>query len=148
MITGIHHVSLVVADLRVMTAFYHDVCGLAVRGEREVHDSPFVSRVVGYDDVQLNLVMLGAEGDPTRLELIEYVSPRGSDGHGPKNAFGASHVCFRVDDLEATYRRLSEAGMRFVASPTTETTASGQTHSVCYAQDPEGNWIEFSAVSD
>jgi catechol 2,3-dioxygenase-like lactoylglutathione lyase family enzyme len=146
MITGIDHAALVVADIRAMTAFYRDVCGLAVRGGRELHTA-FGARVLGYEDAHVHVVMLGAEGDTTKLELIEYVNPLGSDGHGPKNALGAGHVCFNVDDLEATYQKLSGAGMRFVASPTSEVTASGQIHSVCYAQDPEGNWVEFRSLS-
>lgn len=146
MITGIDHVCLVVSDIQAMTAFYRDVCGLAVRGGRELHNA-FAARVLGYAGAHIHVVMLGAEGDPTRLELIEYVCPQGSDGHGPKNALGACHVCFNVDDLDATYARLNRAGMRFVAAPTAEVTASGQTHAVCYAQDPEGNWVEFRSLS-
>lgn len=147
MITGIDHVSLVVSDMRAMTAFYRDVCGLAIRGGRELRDYPFASHVLGYEHAHLHVVMLGAEGDPTRLELIEYVSPRGDDGHGPKNALGAGHICFNVGDLAATYEILGKAGMRFVAPPASEVMANGRTHWACYAQDPEGNWIEFRQVS-
>jgi catechol 2,3-dioxygenase-like lactoylglutathione lyase family enzyme len=147
MITGMDHVALVVSDIQAMTAFYRDVCGLTVRGGRELHNA-FASRVLGYVDVHVHIVMLAAEGDRTRLELIRYASPQGGEGHVPKNALGAGHVCFNVDELDVTYKQLSRAGMRFVASPTAEMTASGQTHSVCYAQDPEGNWIEFQSLSD
>lgn len=146
MITGLDHVALVVADIEAMTAFYRDVCGLTVRVGRELQNA-FAARVLGYEDAHIHVVLLGAASDTTRLELIEYVTPVGGDGHGPKNALGAGHVCFNVDDLEAAYRQLRGAGVRFVASPTSEITASGQTHSVCYAQDPEGNWLEFRALS-
>lgn len=146
MITGLDHVSLVVADIEAMTAFYRDVCGLAVRDGREVHNA-FAAHVLGFEDAHVRVVQFGAANDTTRLELIQYFAPVGGDGHGPKNALGAGHVCFNVDDLEAAYRPLREAGVRFVAAPTSEITASGRTHTACYAQDPEGNWLEFMALS-
>jgi catechol 2,3-dioxygenase-like lactoylglutathione lyase family enzyme len=146
MIIGLDHAAFVVSDIQTMTAFYRDVCGLTVRGGRELQND-FASRVLGYADAHVHVVLLGAEGDSVLLELIEYVQPKGSDGHVPKNALGASHISFLVDDLAATYAKLSRAGMRFVATPTAEVRASGQVHSVCYAQDPEVNWIEFHALS-
>jgi catechol 2,3-dioxygenase-like lactoylglutathione lyase family enzyme len=146
MITHLDHAAFVVSDIEAMTAFYRDVCGLVVQRGRELHND-FVARVLGHENAHVKVVMLGAEGDDVLLELIEYVYPKGRDGHTPTNALGASHVSFMVDDLDATYERMSKAGMRFVATPTAEVRASGQVHSVCYAQDPEGNWIEFDALS-
>jgi catechol 2,3-dioxygenase-like lactoylglutathione lyase family enzyme len=146
MITHLDHAAFVVSDIEAMTAFYRDVCGLTVRGGRELHND-FGARVLGHPDAHVKIVMLGAEGDDVLLELIEYVHPKGSDGHTSTNALGASHVSFVVDDLDAIYERFSEAGMRFVASPTSEVTVSGKTHAVCYGQDPEGNWLEFHALS-
>lgn len=147
MFTDIHHVSFVVADIERMTAFYRDSCGLTVQGGREMRDSPFASRVLGYDDVHIHVVQLGPEGSASRLELLQYVNPAGADGHGPKNALGTGHVCFNVEDLEATYLALKDAGMQFVNPPATELTESGETHKACYAQDPEGNWIELRELS-
>jgi catechol 2,3-dioxygenase-like lactoylglutathione lyase family enzyme len=147
MISGVHHVALVVSDLDAMTAFYRDACGLTLVGEAE-RDGEFVSRVVGFEGAHLRLRFLRAEGDSTVLELIEYVQPKGRDQHGTQNGLGSSHFCFRVNDLEATYQRLSNAGMRFVAPPATEIQQSGRTHKACYVQDPEGNWVEFTEVSE
>jgi catechol 2,3-dioxygenase-like lactoylglutathione lyase family enzyme len=146
MLNHITHVALVVGDIRAMTAFYCDVCGMQVQGGGELRNA-ILARVLGYDDAHVHFVMLVAQGDRARLELIEYVSPTGGDGHGPKNALGASHIGFDVDDLDETYQRLSHAGVRFVNPPTTTQTRIGQRQRVCYAQDPEGNWLEFWEVS-
>jgi catechol 2,3-dioxygenase-like lactoylglutathione lyase family enzyme len=147
MLNHITHVALIVGDIRAMTAFYRDVCGMQVRGGGEVQDAT-LARVLGYDAAHVHFVMLAAAGDRARLELIHYVSPTGEDGHVPKNALGASHIGFDVDDLDETYRRLSRAGVRFVNPPTTtQSTRTGQRQRVCYAQDPEGNWLEFWETS-
>jgi catechol 2,3-dioxygenase-like lactoylglutathione lyase family enzyme len=147
MLNHITHLALIVGDIRAMTTFYRDVCGLQVRGGGELQDEILAS-VLGYDDAHVHFVMLAAEGDRVRLELIEYVSPKGPDGHGPKNARGASHIGFDVDDLDETYQRLGRAGVRFVNPPaTTQVTRTGQRQRICYAQDPEGNWLEFWEIA-
>ena len=51
-------------------------------------------------------------------------------------------VCFRVDDLRAVYDRLREKGVRFVTEPKFRD-VDGRSVGVVYAQDPEGNWLEF-----
>jgi len=137
MITGFAHTGFVVRDLASMTAFYRDVVGLAVQVEFEAKGE-FFSKVLGFADPHAKVAFVGKEGATHSLELIQYVNPRGGDAHWAKNDAGATHLCFNVDDAEATYRRLSEGGARFVSPPV----AAGASK-VCLAQDPEGNWIEF-----
>ncbi len=46
------------------------------------------------------------------IELIEFVTPSALDGdsRGPANTIGLRHVCFEVDDIEDTVRRLERRG--------------------------------------
>jgi len=146
MLHTINHVALIVGDIRAMAAFYCDVCGLHVQGGGELQNAN-LAIVLGFDDAHIHFVMLATAGGEAMLELIEYVRPKGADGHGPKNALGASHIGFDVDDMDATCQRLGGAGARFVNPPITQVLSSGQRLRYCYAQDPEGNWLEFREVS-
>lgn len=147
MITGFYHTGFVVRDLEAMTAFYRDVLGLAVQWELEL-EGEYISQLLGFPDAHLRIVLLGKEGDKHSLELIQYLNPPGGDGHGPTNALGASHLCFYVDDLEGMYRELSGHGLRFVNPPAVRDYQERGTFKVCYAQDPEGNWLELLEVSE
>jgi len=51
---------------------------------------------------------------------------------------GYSHVCFEVDDLEATVEALKLIGTRFLTAPVVSDTVS-----VVYGLDPEENLFEL-----
>ncbi len=56
---------------------------------------------------------------------------------------GAAHICFNVDDLEKSHAELSARGVRFVTPPFITHRDDGGRSGIVYAQDPEGNWLEF-----
>ena len=74
------------------------------------------------------------------LELIEYVHPPGSDAHiRERNAFGASHIAFVVENVFEAYERLIANGAQKLNPPIE--IADGKKG--CYLQDPDGNWVEL-----
>ena len=125
-----------------MTAFYREVLGLAVQRELEL-EGEYISQLLGFPNAHLRIVFLGTEGEQHDLELLQYVNPPDGDGHGPKNRLGTAHLCFNVDDLEGMHRELSGRGVRFVNAPAVRDFPGRGTIKTCYAQDPEGNWLEF-----
>lgn len=145
MITGFFHTGFVVEDLEAMVAFYRDVLGLTVLQEREVSGA-IAERIVGVPGAHLRLAFLGREGERYALELLRYVYPPGMDGHQPVNSLGATHLSFYVQGLDEMHRELAGQGVRFINSPTLNEAPDGARRKVCYAQDPEGNWLEFIEV--
>ena len=141
MINRLHHTGFVVKDLERMKAFYRDVLGLEVQGEYE-RTPPYTTNLLALPNAHLRVVFLG-KGPGHLVELVHYVTPQGGDGHQPKNAFGAAHLCFQVDDLGQVYRSLSGKGLRFVNPPAERQDPVRGRVRACYAQDPEGNWLEF-----
>ena len=77
------------------------------------------------------------------VELVYFINPKSPQGHLNRNQLGASHICFNVDSISEIYQSLSEKGIKFVTEPKYTTNAEGKKRGVCYAQDPEGNWLEF-----
>ena len=97
--TRIAHIGLAVRDLATILPFYRDVLGLAD---------------VALDDADGARIAGLAAGD-SLVELLEPAdagSPiaRFLDKRGP----GIHHVCFNVDDLEATLARCRTAGIRLI----------------------------------
>ena len=102
MITKMHHTGFVVRDLDSCVAFYRDVLGLTA-ADPIIRIGPGISQVVGYDQTELRRVFL-AIADGHVLELIQYVHPLGADRPTEeRNAIGASHLAFEVDDIEEKF---------------------------------------------
>ena len=141
MIKTINHSGFVVADLERSLAFYRDVVGMKIT--RTVDRSgPPIAQIVGYEATHLIGVHMSSGTGPT-LERIQYLSPRSSrQVTSERNALGASHIAFEVDDIHAAYETLKANGAQIMNPPAElEPGRSG-----CYIQDPDGNWIELVEI--
>jgi len=142
LVTGFNHSGVVVNDLQGMIDFYCEVLGLEVL--REVDSiAPPDGDHTGIPDARRKLVFVGKPGDQHQLELVHYIDPEPSDGHLHHHQYGSSHVCFNVADLKSLHESLSSTGIRFVTEPKYRTTPDGTRIGICYAMDPEGNYLEF-----
>jgi catechol 2,3-dioxygenase-like lactoylglutathione lyase family enzyme len=124
-----------------MVAFYTNVLGLKKLREIESVAPPGGDHT-GIPGARRKLVFVGFGDGGHQIELVHYIDPPSPKGHLDKHQFGATHVCFNVRDLEKVHRDLSDRGVRFVTPPKFRDTPSGRI-GICYAQDPEGNWLEF-----
>ena len=142
MVAGFNHSGFVVADLSVMVAFYKDALGMEV--VREIDSvAPPDGDHTGISGARRRLVFLGVSNGEHLLELVHYVEPVSQLGHLNRNQLGASHICLNVDDLKALHKVLVNRGTKFVTPPIFRDTSDGGRIGICYAQDPEGNWLEF-----
>lgn len=120
-ILGIHHASLIVSDTGRSLAFYRDLLGLAVDGQRPELSFPGVWLWVG--DQQIHL-----------LELPNPDPVEDRPQHGGRDR----HVALSVTDLEPAAQRLEQAGIAFARS------RSGRRAIFC--RDPDGNALELVEV--
>ena len=144
----IDHVTVVVADLERMVAFYRDVLGLR-ETKRVTIEGEWVAATVGLRDVHADVVYLDLEAGP-RIELIRYNRPgmERPGGVDRPNAPGLRHLAFRIDGIDALVTKLSKAGVRFFSQvqqvPDSQVTyAGGVRKRIVYFQDPEGNLLEL-----
>ena len=142
MIKMLHHTGFVVRDLDKAKRFYTEVVGLELLDTRE-RVGEAIELIVGYEGAHLKAVDVGT-GDGHKLELIEYVKPPADDrATDERSAIGAAHLAFLVDDIDATYQRLTENGAQKLNPPAEF--APGRR--ACYMQDPDGNWIELIEIA-
>jgi catechol 2,3-dioxygenase-like lactoylglutathione lyase family enzyme len=139
----LEHTGLVVQDLQRQVAFYRDVIGLRVLRQAEVTAPPGGDHT-GFDGVRRKLVFLGHDEHEHQLELVYYINPASPAGisvvHHQANSF---HLCFKIENLQSHYDDLLRRGVRFLTPPKLIARPDGHRVCLCYAQDPEGNWIEF-----
>lgn len=140
MVTGFNHTGLVVKDLEAMVSFYCEVLGLSELNRIESVAPPEGDHT-GITGARRTLVFVGFENGH-RIELVKFHHPEPGQGHQEISQLGTSHICFNVEDLRATHAELSARGVRFVTDPIIRETDTG-VRGIVYAQDPEGNWLEF-----
>jgi catechol 2,3-dioxygenase-like lactoylglutathione lyase family enzyme len=110
---GFDHVTLAVEDLDGAVGFF----GLLdfVETKRVVVSGPAMSAYMGIEDWQADHVTLELRGAPTHQEVqllrFHRPSPRPDPHEADLARLGVNHVCFAVDDLDATLDRLRAAGV-------------------------------------
>ena len=142
MLKSFFHTGFVVKDLEKSVDFYANVLGLqlALRMERQ---GEFINQVLDFPDAHIKGAMVD-KGEGHQLELIQYLNPASGPGGISRNDLGASHLAFFVDDLDKFYLETKERGMRFNNPPASLSDDHGHMlRKAMYAQDPDGNWLEF-----
>lgn len=97
--TRIAHIGVAVRDLDAILPFYRDVLGMP--------ETPL-------DDAD-GARIAGLVAGESLVELLESQSPESPIGKFvEKRGPGIHHICFAVDDLDATLARCREAGLRLI----------------------------------
>ena len=117
-ISGIHHATLLVGDIRSSLAFYQGVLGLDPDPKRPDLGFPGVWLQVGGQQIHL-------------MELANPDPSTGRPAHGGRDR----HIALLVERIEWVAARLDRAGLPHTRS------RSGRKALFC--RDPDGNALEF-----
>jgi catechol 2,3-dioxygenase-like lactoylglutathione lyase family enzyme len=145
MIQGIHHTAISTGNIERALRFYRDLLGFT-----EVFSSSWeagtevVDKIVGLKDSSAQVVMLRAGNACVELFQYKTPEPKPSEVNRPVCDHGITHLCLQVQDIDAEYARLKEAGMRFHCPPQ----MAGNGLRVTYGRDPDGNVVELLEVID
>ncbi len=135
------HAAYTVSDMDRALPFYTEQLGLKLVRDAVCQGDAF-EQLTGYPNARLRVAVM-EDSAGFLIELIEYLEPRGEVREFELCDPGAGHLSFQVDDLEAAYDQLSEAGATF-QSPPVELARDGQVVGwVLYLYDPDGNIIEM-----
>src|SRR6201988_1402689 len=100
-IKRLDHVSVVVDDLAAALDFF-TALGMTIEGEMPI-EGPWVDRINGLDNVQVNIVMMRTPDGHGRLELTRFRHPQLvaiEPAIAPPNAPGLRSVMFTVDSVD------------------------------------------------
>ncbi len=139
MITEIRHTGLVVANLDRALEFWRDLLGFKIVRQME-ETGEHLDAFLGLKNVRVTTVKLAAP-DGNLVELLYFHSHRDkAEWKGTPHTTGLTHIAFTVDDLDSEYRRLSAAGLTFIAPP--QVSPDGGVR-VTYCRGPEALLIEL-----
>ena len=114
----IHHVAVSVPDIALARRFYLELLGgTEVSAVEWPAGNPFIDEIVGLKDCA-GKQFLARVGN-AYVEVFEYLSPPAppQEAERPVHYYGYTHFALQVDDIDATYARLVEAGIRFHCPP-------------------------------
>jgi catechol 2,3-dioxygenase-like lactoylglutathione lyase family enzyme len=128
------NVGIVVDDLDAAVAFFLEL-GLQLEGEAVV-EGPWVDRVVGLDEVRVDIAMVRTPDGHGRLELTKFHTPAAvnTGQNAPANTLGIRRIMFAVDDIEDVLARLQAHGAELVG----ELAQYEDIYRLCYVRGPEG----------
>ena len=142
-ITGADHTSFTVLNLERSLEFYHGLLGFEVLHIRPQITNRYFREIVGYPDGIIKGAFLAIPGTTHRLELFEYVQPRGTPLDTRNNNPGSAHMAWYVDDLRAMFTELSAKGVQFRSPPVYLDEGPNIGGWAVYMLDPDGITIEL-----
>lgn len=129
------NVLIVVDDLEAAKAFFAEL-GMELEGETPV-EGRWVDRVVGLDNVRVDIAMMRTPDGHSRIELTKFQTPpavRADPEGAPANALGIRRIMFAVDDIDDAVARLRGHGAELVG----EIAQYEDIYRLCYLRGPEG----------
>ena len=126
--TRIAHFGIAVSSLADSLPFYRDVLGLPVTPLDDADGARIVGLSAGESLVEL------LEADAPDSPIAKFVARRGPGMH---------HVCFAVDDLDATLVRCRDAGIRLIDA-TPRIGAEGKRIAFLHPSSTAGVLVELS----
>jgi GMP synthase-like glutamine amidotransferase/catechol 2,3-dioxygenase-like lactoylglutathione lyase family enzyme len=138
----LNHVSVTCGSLDRSLDFYVGLLGLEVTSQGE-RTSATLDTVIGLGPVRLRSAELAIGDDGGGfLELFEYLEPRGTPAVSRTCDPGSVHFAVEVDDIDATHRLLTEAGVVTRSQPVLITRGEWIGARAFYALDPDGVTVE------
>lgn len=133
-----HHTAVSVRDFEAALAFFANVVGMRVEGDRDWRREENLGLVTGVKDPTVHWAMLELNG--FRIELFKYYQPEGRRHVINQNDSGLTHLCFQVTSADETYDRLVKTGYRTLSKPLELRSGASKTF---YCEGPEGIIVEF-----
>jgi catechol 2,3-dioxygenase-like lactoylglutathione lyase family enzyme len=142
MIKSTEHFSFTVSNLDEALHFFCDILGLNATPVVLVENEG-VQKIIGMPGAKLRISLVQLP-DTTRIELIEYVTPKGAKTDLATCNTGVAHIAFNVDDIQKMYEELSSRGVTFVSAPVWAPGNDGRGRwAVCYLRGPDGITLEL-----
>jgi len=138
------HVGLVVEDLDEMVRFLA-LLGFNC-GDPGVFSGEWIDRIIGLENVTVEVVMARAPDGSDMFEVVRFHSPSvGAQEPAPAaNRPGLRHIAFTVDDVRGVVDRVREAGWDTVG----EIVNYQNMFLLCYVRGSEGLLVELAERLD
>ena len=132
-IKRLDHISVVVDDLAAAVAFF-TALGMTIDGQMPI-EGPWVDRINGIEDVQVDIVMMRTPDGHGRLELTRFRNPKLVEiepAVAPPNTPGLRSVMFTVESVDESVSSLLSHGGELIG----EVVQYEDKYKLCYMRGP------------
>ena len=145
MIRATEHFSFTVSNLDDTLHFFCDLLGLKASPIVEV-DNVDIQKILKMPGACLRISIIETP-DNRKIELIEYVKPKGKRVDLKTCNAGVGHIAFLVDDVQKMYDDLRGKGVEFNHPPVWVPGNDGKGRwGVCYLKGPDDITLELVEV--
>lgn len=147
-VRGMHHIGITVPNIKEAITFFEAVFGsidVFHTGPFDV-DNAFMQRKLGaapHTRIR-DLVFLRC-GNGTSVELFEYTGEDSKARPKRVSEVGGVHICFEVDDVFASAKRLKAQGVKLLEGPNTVGAGPLEGFSWIYFEAPWGQMFEIAS---
>jgi catechol 2,3-dioxygenase-like lactoylglutathione lyase family enzyme len=135
----LRHAGLVITNLNKSLYFYQNLLGLKIQ-KRNYESGHFIDKILKLKNIEVETIKMSAN-DGSLIELLYFKShPKKNDPKRKIYTIGPSHLAFTVENLEAVYKRLEKAGVKFNSLPSISPDGLVK---VAFCKDPDGTYIEL-----
>ena len=134
-IKRLDHISVVVDELADAVAFF-TALGMTIDGQMPI-EGPWVDRINGIEDVQVDIVMMRTPDGHGRLELTRFRNPKLVEiepAVAPPNSLGLRSVMFTVESVDESVSSLLSHGGELIG----EVVQYEDKYKLCYMRGPAG----------
>lgn len=146
-VMGMHHCSFVVTDIERTVDFYERLVDLELVA-RAKNVSKGLGKALGVKQAEAELNIAFMKAGNTLIEFIEYVNPNVKPCPKDPSVAGTGHICFKVDDINSTKKKLEDAGIKFNSDPNISREVPGKMFKWCYFKDHDGITMELLEETD
>src|SRR4051794_37044682 len=134
------HVGVTVDDLDEAIAFFVEL-GFEADGKMTI-ENPLANRIIALENARSEIAMMRTPDGHSCIELVAFQRPpiAGDEHRALVNTRGLRHLCFAVDDLEATLAGLQSRGGELVG----EVVDYEGSYKLCYVWGPSGVIVELA----
>ena len=144
MLKGFYHTGFVVRDIESSIKFYTDLMGLTLEWRWD-RTGDYIENLLQIKGARVKGAFLNM-GPGHSLELVQYVTPQSDEHQSSRTDLGASHLGFFVENIHEYYETMSAKGLRFLGPPSSLVQDGKVVRMGVYAQDLDGNWLEFTEI--
>lgn len=117
MIKEIIHIGLTISDIDTSIDFYKNLLGLSLQGTVTM-EGPETDLLFRQKKCKVQIAYLNSSTliSSPPIELIQFLSNECEKTPSSLNKTSISEICFRVDDIDTTYKKLKEKGVEFFSA--------------------------------
>jgi catechol 2,3-dioxygenase-like lactoylglutathione lyase family enzyme len=147
-VRGMHHIGITVPDIEQGIKFFEDVFGATTvfrTGPFDVDDAFMKNKLGAAPQSRIRDLVFLRVGDGTSVELFEYKGDDKDAGFRRNSQIVGTHICFEVDDVFESAKKLKAMGVELLEGPNTVDAGPLEGFNWIYFMTPWGQCLEVAS---